>query len=197
MKFWLNYIGALPSKASVAAKHSIRCCFHGQLKRLWECHPALQAARHGSILAAPEIAPETSLRDGLAQRFVSHGDYSWVPLVRGEAALYCSIEILMLRMDLPGGDIRSPDLDNRAKLLIDAMTIPNRSISHQELGGQPTEDQKPFYVLLEDDRWVTRISVDSATLLTPVDTKDQNHLQAIIKVSLEPQYATGTNQFVV
>jgi len=112
------------------------------------CHPALQAAVHGSVLAAPQIAPHTPLRDGLAERFVSHGGYSWVPLVRGEAALYCSIEILMLRMDLPGGNIRSPDLDNRAKLLIDAMTIPNMSISHQDLGGLPqkTRSRSTFFL---------------------------------------------------
>lgn len=53
MEFWLNYIGAIPIKASVEAKHSIRRCFHQQLKRLWECHPALLGATHGSILAAP------------------------------------------------------------------------------------------------------------------------------------------------
>lgn len=105
MEFWLNYIGAIPIKASVEAKHSIRRCFHQQLKRLWECHPALLGATHGSILAAPQIPWQMPLRDGLAQRYLGHGGYSWVPLVRGEAALYCSIEILMLRMDLPGGNI--------------------------------------------------------------------------------------------
>lgn len=94
-----------------------------------------------------------------------------------------------------GWQHQSPDLDNRAKLLIDAMTIPNMSISHQMLGGIPLEDEKPFYVLLEDDKWVTRIVIDSATLLTPVDSVDENHMQAIIKVSLKPQFSTGTNAF--
>ena len=65
------------------------------------------------------------------------------------------------------------------------------------MGGPPSEDEKPFYVLLEDDKWVTRIVIESGTLLVPVDTKDENHLQAIIKVNLSPQYATGTNRFVV
>jgi len=44
---------------------------------------------------------------------------------------------------------------------------------------------------------VTRIVIDSATLLTPIGTIDENHMQAIIKVSLKPQFATGTNRFVV
>jgi hypothetical protein len=197
MEFWLNYVGVLPKTASVALKHSVRRDFHKQLKLLWKRHPALQAARHGRVLAAPDIAADTLLRDGLAQRYVSHGGYAWVPLVRGEAALFCSIEILMLRMDLPGGHIRSPDLDNWAKLLIDAMTIPNAGISQEALGGLPSEDEKPFFVLLEDDKWVTRIVVDSANLLVPVDTKDENHMQAVIKVTLKPQYRTGTNMFVV
>jgi hypothetical protein len=196
MELWLNYVGSLPNKANPAKLHEIRRAFHPQMKRLWECHPALQAATHGSVQAAPEIDPTMPLRDGLSRRYVSHG-YSWIPLIRGECALFCSVEILMLRMDLPGGHVRSPDLDNRTKSLLDALTLPNRSISQAAMGGPPSEDEKPFYVLLEDDKWVTRIAIESGTLLVPVDTKDENHLQAIIKVNLSPQYATGTNRFVV
>jgi hypothetical protein len=197
MEFWLNYVGELSGRMSVADMHGIRRHFHKQLKKLWECHPALQVATHGTLEGGPGIAPETRLHDGLAQRFKSHNGYSWVPLVRGEAALQCSIEILMLRTEAPGAHIASPDLDNRAKVLIDAMTIPNKGIPHTDLGGDPTADEQPFYVLLEDDKWVTRIVIEAATLLEPVDTQHTNYLQAIIKVSLKPQYATPSNSFVV
>jgi hypothetical protein len=58
------------------------------------------------------------------------------------------------------------DIDNRLKVLLDGLRMP-KSVS--ELGGidiDPTEEN-PFFVLLEDDQLITRISVTTDTLLTP------------------------------
>lgn len=187
MEFWLHYVGSLPAKASVPQKHAIRQHFHKQLRQLWDRHPALQGALWG----------QHTLLDGLAQRFKDRRGFAWVPLVRGETALNCSLDILLLRTDAPGAPVRSADLDNRTKLLVDAMTIPNPSIKQTDLGS-PDASEVPFCVLLEDDRWVNRISVQAATLLEPVDqSSDVNHVRAVIKVTLTPQYPTGTNQWFV
>ena len=84
--------------------------------------------------------------------------YKYVPLVTEESHLYCSIKILLLRPDPPGCLIRSGDIDNRLKTIFDSLRMPT---SKAELGGHEiaTEDEKPFFCLLEDDRLVTNIEV--------------------------------------
>jgi hypothetical protein len=58
------------------------------------------------------------------------------------------------------------DIDNRIKVLFDALCIP---MGKHELGGaMPQDGEDPFYVLLEDDRLITRIGVTTDQLLIPV-----------------------------
>jgi len=194
MEFVLTYAGPLVTDGvRPKDKHTIRRYFHPQLKRLWDTHQALMHAQHGTIVDAPQIDPKTSLREGLAQRFQSQ-NHSWVPLVRSELALHCCLDFLILRPEPPGEVNRSGDLDNRVGVLVDALSLPNRSVGHAALGDPPTADEKPFFVLLEDDRCVTRIVVETSTLLervNPVATKDE--ARVVVKVTLTPQYLTGVN----
>jgi hypothetical protein len=64
------------------------------------------------------------------------------------------------------------DVDNRLKTLFDALRMPD---SPEELGAgteqgkvSPDADEDPFYVLLQDDREITHVSVMTDTLLEPV-----------------------------
>ena len=107
----------------------------------------------------------------------------------------CSLEILFLRRDVPGSVIHAGDLDNRIKTLIDALRRPQ---SAQELRGFeiPNEDEVPFYCLLEDDRLVTSLSVETDTLLDPADGEngeDKGHVKLVIGVTLRPFHVTMFN----
>jgi hypothetical protein len=78
------------------------------------------------------------------------GNYQFVPLVREQLSLLCSLDILFLRPDVPGKAIQSSgDIDNRLKTLFDALRMPQNDT---ELGpyASPGEGEEPFYCLLEE-----------------------------------------------
>ena len=201
MEFRLTYAGPLygASKTKTRAdhKHEIRCHFHPQLRRLWEVTPHLRNARAvdpgGGYIhpAALEMAAQLRV-DWLASQFQRNG-YRFVPLVTEELSLLCSVSILFLRPDAPGSLIQSGDIDNRLKTLFDALRIVG---SAQELGKyqEPAEDQTPFFCLLEDDSLITRVSVETDTLLEPVsDPPDPDDARLIITVNLRPAVRNWAN----
>jgi hypothetical protein len=103
-------------------------------------------------------------------------------------ALLCSLEILFLRRDYPGGVISAGDLDNRIKTLIDALRMPKGA---SELVGneQPAEGETPFFCLLEDDKMVTALSVETDNLLDfshDRSDRDRRQVKLIITVELRP-----------
>ena len=68
--------------------------------------------------------------------------------------------------------------------------------SKDELGGYtvPAEDEKPFYVLLEDDKLVSHVSVTTDTLLEPTAPDAGDHdLRVTIAVRLRPFIVTWGN----
>jgi len=112
--------------------------------------------------------------------------YNFVPIVLRELLVYCSLDILFLRPDPPGELLLSGDIDNRIKTLIDALRMPESS---QELGGYtaPEADEKPFFVLLEDDRLVTRLAVETDMLLQPTGPRaGKQDARLVITVTLTP-----------
>jgi hypothetical protein len=129
MQFHLYYDGLLLGSGRddprVDHKHKIRRRFHSQLKKLWGA-TWLSQMTHGNYANAPHIDPKLSMSEGLAQRFTI-GAYRFVPLVREELAVLCSLKILFLRPDLPGSLIRSADLDSRLKTLFDALKTPKET----------------------------------------------------------------------
>jgi hypothetical protein len=61
------------------------------------------------------------------------------------------------------------------------------------LGGcdVPTEGEKPFYCLLEDDKLVTNVTVEADVLLETVsDPPNQNDTRLVIRIDLKPQRGT-------
>lgn len=87
---------------------------------------------------------------------------------------------------MPGEIMSSGDIDNRLKTLFDAMRLPD---TKEELGGNdaPLEDEKPFFCLLSDDKLISRVSVETDTLLQPTspDAGD-NDARLVISVKLRP-----------
>ncbi|WP_425987749.1 hypothetical protein [Afipia sp. DC4300-2b1] len=218
MRFRLVYEGELKSgqKDPEANQHdrlaqhkqSIRKVFHRQLKHLWQTnkflserkeHPIHRTADHrpvgdGAAYFGPNENEKIPLSDYTASLYEENG-YRFVPLVREETSLLCSLNILFLRRDTPGSVISAGDLDNRIKTLIDALRRPK---SANELRGNeiPAEGESPFYCLLEDDNLVTQLTVETDTLLDPPLAErelDRRQVKLIITVELKPYNVTLFN----
>lgn len=180
MEFHLVYAGD-PLKAAgsgrtgkrVWEKHAIRKYLHPQLKRLWKTHPALStyAARtveiddHNNRLNPPKPWLE----------FVAHNyersGTGFIPLITEPNGLACSLDILFLRPDKPGSitDSRG-DLDNRIKVLLDALRIPRDGSEMLSATDDPMPN--PTYCLLQDDSLVTTLRVKTDTLLFSAGAQD-------------------------
>jgi UPF0288 family protein (methanogenesis marker protein 3) len=95
-----------------------------------------------------------------------------VPLVRDSFALKCGLKILFLRKEDPGRVFQGGDMDNRLKTLFDALAIPNKQQIVNDAG---TTD--PINCLLEDDRLITKVEIDTHRLLSrPNASKHEVHL---------------------
>lgn len=190
MKLRLTYEGPLlaPSASNRRAqhKHEIRQRFHPQLKRLWDEHPYLATAMKTDPMQGIGPIP---LRSYLMNQF-HRLDYNFVPLVTEELSLMCGIDILFLRPARPGQIIyNSGDIDNRLKTLFDSLRMPEQK---EELGGyeKPNrETEFPFYCLLQDDKLISHVSVETDMLLEAMPNSeaiDDNDVRLVISVNLTP-----------
>lgn len=197
MEFRLTYEGLLlgPSKGNgrVEHKHELRRHFHKQLMRLWKIYPALNGRmtpiihpqnRHVSWAAIPPA-------NYLARRYERFG-FKFVPLVYSDLSLLCSISVLFLRPDTPGQVLKSGDLDNRMKTLLDALCMPQHL---EQIRGSPGDDEEPFFCLLEDDSQITHLSVETDTLFEPTgEAFDPNDARLILTIKIRPYSVNDANQ---
>ncbi len=196
MRFRLTYEGQLfgASRSSTRAKHKheIRKVFHPQLKRLWETDKNLT---HWTFT---DPAPSASgLKVGpvpIWKQFAKNyrrDSYAFVPLVTEEFSLVAGVDILFLRPESPGGVIQSGDIDNRLKTLFDALRMPS---GKSEFGGydEPDEGESPFFVLLEDDKLISHVSIETDSLLEPTlkgEERFSSHdCRLVITVSVTPTF---------
>lgn len=194
VEFRLVYRGALPAAGNdtkASAKHHIRKALHPQLRELWHQHPLLKKM----------IESQTDGRSNVefvADRFVRgvNGKYRFVPLVREEHFHSCSLDVLFLRRDSPGNLVTSGgDLDNRIKVLFDALTVPNDNAT-AGLKDDPDPDEIPFFCLLQDDKLITEVKVTTDRLLHPLeDNEKERHVHLILHVTLVPLDYRGLYQF--
>jgi hypothetical protein len=198
MEFRLTYAGLLmgSSSANPRAKHKqeIRQKFHPQLKRLWEAHPGIAAQpawTRAPVLRNPRD-PVPRRLEQLAEENRRCG-YRFVPLVVEELRLLCALRVLFLRPGQPGTVLKSADLDARLKTLFDALRMP---VDAPELGGYdvPGPDEEPFFCLMQDDKLVTHISVETDMLLEPTTPNAGEHdARLVISVELRPYHVIMGN----
>jgi len=217
MRFRLTYEGPLRSNQRdpidgqrdklAAHKHAIRREFHGQLKQLWQINQFLRdTTKDGGGPDTTKPVAKTldtmmwgegepvPLKEWLARRYVRNG-YRFVPLVCRDHSLYCSLHVLFLRREEPGALLHGGDLDNRIKTLIDALRLP---ADGGELKGNetPGPGEDPFFCLLDDDRAVTSLAVETDLLLDPpINNSDdeRNKVRLVITVELKPYNVTMFN----
>ena len=171
LEFRLIYKGPLPSQqesADVKVKHAIRREFHGQLKELWHQHAILkEQLAHG-------------WQDHPMNQFNREG-YRFVPLISESNTVTCALDVLFLRRDNPGHFVvQGGDIDNRIKVLFDALRMPK---GKQEVPDRPQEGEDPFYVLMEDDKFITGFTVTTDRLLLP-QTSDESPKDVLLVINV-------------
>jgi hypothetical protein len=202
MEFKLTYEGGLlgSSRTNTRAthKHEIRRKLHPQLKRLWKLTDFL-----GSRTVGRPDTPEGKrnlgdkeyqmpMSEWLGDQFARCG-YRFCPLVTEMFSLSCQLHILFLRPEAPGQIVNSGDIDGRIKTIFDALKTPK---TLDELGDSPDplEGENPFYTLLEDDKLIANLALETATLLQPIgDTFEVNDCRLVISVKLWPTRVTFAN----
>lgn len=154
MRFTLHYEGPLPARrGSSEDKAHIRDAIEGQLKELW-VHQPLSITDY----LDPEKAGESV--NALTQRH----DHTWAALVSEQMGLRAELDVLMLTPRPPGSVVHGGDIDNRVKTLLDALSAPAQA-NQVPPSMRSTSPTDPKYVLLDDDRLVTRLNVETERLL--------------------------------
>ena len=163
MDIHLEYRGELPA-SQVREKHSdvkqaIRRSFADQLRRAWRDSPQLSEwfnqdfpeASRGRWRYEPPRTDEPFF-------FVSTCGFKAVPLVTWHNSLACELDIVIT------GDTRSAvlprgDIDNRLKVLFDALRIPHREAEVPfNMHGSGSD---PLFCLLEDDSLIRKFCVEA------------------------------------
>lgn len=156
MRFTLTYDGLLPgSKRTPNSQQTIREALHPQLAELWKHEPL----RDRLDLLKPEGATEISV---LLQR---SGQY-FAALVHDNLHLTAELDVLLLRPESAAGPIVRGDIDNRLKTLLDALAAPAHA---QQVSSEAraTSASAPLHTLLQDDRLITKVTVETDRLLEP------------------------------
>lgn len=192
VEFKLIYRGRLPavSRSSTRSKekHEIRKVLHRQLREFWKAQKFLSTW----LVREAQGSGGKTVADVMADRYARCG-YRFLPLITESRALGAELDILFLRRDPPGKVVSSAggDLDNRLKVLFDAFRMPHYD---QEVAGFVVEaDEEPFFILLEDDSLISKITISTDRLLTPLeDNESVNDVHLIIGVRVKV-FALGQN----
>jgi hypothetical protein len=172
VEFRLVYQGPLASgtEGRLKEKSAIRRCFHEQMAELWTQNAALRRLGvHGS---GPDAGVNRLLPLANRKRLsASNYIYNFLPLIGEGHGISCSLDILFLRRESAGGVVKhGGDIDNRIKVLFDALRVP----SNEELQDvPPAADESPFFCVLEDDKYIDEVKVTTDRLLLPMSTPSE------------------------
>ncbi|MGR3318615.1 MAG: hypothetical protein ACUZ8O_09060 [Candidatus Anammoxibacter sp.] len=161
--FTLHYDGNLKSNGDPTHKHSLRKHFHKQLQCYLNSQPD----------AVKRLVENQGNSDILRRGF------KFIPFIRSKNFMVGQVDIFILQPG-PLGSIFTGggDIDNRLKTLFDSLKVPEQDAIPQ--GEQPSGDEEPFYCVFEDDRLITKVSVNTAQLLEK--RKDDSNVILTIKV---------------
>ncbi len=184
VNFRLTYDGPLKSASQSdtrrAEKHAIRRALSKQLHQLMEFKSAV-LDREFENLAEEDAKAIIKKR----------GNLSFLAIVRERLNLVCDLDILFLRRENPGSLIcEGGDIDNRIKVLFDALRIPQ---DDNEVRGFPP---KAHFILCltENDSLITGFRVTTDRLLEPPATEQhQNCVRLIINVEIKATKLTEEN----
>lgn len=170
-------------------KHEIRRVLHRQMRDLWSERRFLRSGMtSGEIFGLK--GERKPLKDKLADISPVINGFRFIPLVHENLDLLCDLKILLMRRDRPGdrpGRAFNPrDIDNRLKVLFDALKMP---VDAAELGdNHPSGDDNPMFVLLQKDELISSVSVETDDLLDPPPEagSDDSYARVLIDVTVAP-----------
>lgn len=192
MRFTLTYSGPLKASGDAKTKHQVRQQLHPQLKTLWATHPALN--RKSNWVQQPLAADDTN-NEGNGSLLTLIDDKPFATLVHPNLQAYAELDILLLRPEAPGAVVSHfGDIDNQLKTLFDALRRPTDS-SEIPTRWSPSEDENPLHCLLEDDKLITRVNVETDRLLRP--TTDAKVVDITIRVTVKGFTATWGNLGII
>ena len=207
MKFTLTYDGPLKSNGRPGHKWAIRKKLSPQLNELWRVSPAMQHVAsvrwypltpgfHASEIHHSSNDPGNAGGPAPPSPMGSWIDilepiqikgHTFIPLIRDSLALHCGLKIIYLRKEEPGRLIyQSGDLDNRLKTLFDALSVPDNDQVQDD-----DEAPNPMHCLLENDRLISGINVETGRLLD--DKADKADVRLIIEVDVRVSLAKTYN----
>jgi hypothetical protein len=188
VNFRLTYHGPLKAASQSDTrrvdKHAIRAAFSEQLKQFF-------AARNDAFL--DEEVKSIGVHN-IDDVLINRGPFVCLALVREKLNLVCDLDVLFLRRENPGSLIGSGgDLDNRIKVLFDALRIPQDENEVRGITLAPNED-KLLLCLTEDDKLITGFRVTTDRLLEPPRSlQEQNHIHLVINVEVRATKLTTEN----
>ena len=114
-----------------------------------------------------------------------------MPLLAEEDDGACVLQVLILRADRSKNLISAGDIDGRVKTLLDALRMPQNK---GEIGIlPPSGDEKPFFVLLRDDKLIEGLSVEMGNLLQPTGQNwHKKDVRVIVTVKIVPTLGSWT-----
>jgi hypothetical protein len=197
MRLTLTYEGPLHAASGGetrnAEKHTIRQRFHRELRDAWQTHLALrdslgrQMSRIQSRVREMEAGRRMpTVPKSVAFPIIQRVDFNFVPLVCRDLYGICELDILFLRREPAGGIVnQAGDIDNRIKVLFDALRVPQND---NEIPSTITPDfgEDPFYCLLEDDKLITSFRLESDQLFGEREQSDA-WVKLVIRATVKVQ----------
>jgi hypothetical protein len=105
-------------------------------------------------------------------------------------SMTCELDVLFLRKEPRGYLVnQAGDLDNRIKVLFDALRVPKENELPATLEALPD----PFFCLLEDDRLITSVRIVSERLLEGTIPTSRNHVRLVVNVTTQIHRMTAVN----
>ena len=157
------------------------------MKVLWDKKPLNRFTRF--LQAEPPEVLKIDEKDNWMSLIRPRGAFKFAPLVSEQLHLVAGLDVFILQPSEQGKILtQSADIDNRLKTLFDALQMPDEN---QTPEGDPDFDEDPFFCVLENDRLITKVSIETGTLLEPTDKASEVRL--FIKVIVKPTQFTFAN----
>ncbi|MGO9449973.1 MAG: hypothetical protein ACLQDV_02835 [Candidatus Binataceae bacterium] len=187
MRLTLTYEGPLHAASAGntrnSEKHEIRRVFHRQLRDVWYDLPLKDSIGRYRTLTREE-------REKILHAV---GPYTFLPLVSRRLYAVAELDVLFLRREPAGGIVNNAgDIDNRIKVLFDALRMP-LDANEIPVDAQPTADEDVMCCLLEDDSLITAFRLESERLLGPLEPDRESNVKLVIRVSIKLQRLTYEN----
>ena len=198
MELTLRYSGLLTSNGDKNEKHRIRKELHPQIETLWKRDTRLSDKYSDLLdLQTPSLAGN---KFEVPRPLKRNKDFWWrhplngwnfIPLFTRIHEAHCELSVRIYRKTESRGVLfEGGDIDNRLKTFLDALTVPMRpDQSPNEAASENPNDWPPLMCLMDDDRSVTKLTVQSIRMLTepPPSVRDTtNYVELDVDVIITP-----------